>query len=99
MKNRYTLLLFFLFSVVADSVAQQLERGGIHLAKGVLQRFDLADASPHFLLVAVTASLDTVEDVYKRQHIVMAITLWTRVCIFVRFSFSEAKRDSAPVPW
>ena len=26
MKNRYTLLLFFLFSVVADSVAQQLER-------------------------------------------------------------------------
>ena len=31
------------------------------------------------------------------RPIVMAITLWTRVCIFVRFSFSEAKRDSAPV--
>ena len=29
--------------------------------------------------------------------IVMAITLWTRVCIFARFSFSEAKSDSAPV--
>ena len=27
MKNRYTLLLFFLFSIVADSVAQQPEKG------------------------------------------------------------------------
>ncbi|MCS3313313.1 hypothetical protein NXX38_15940 [Bacteroides sp. BFG-637] len=26
MKNRYTLLLFFLFSIVADSVAQQPEK-------------------------------------------------------------------------
>ena len=45
----------------ADFLLLLTHAGGIHLAKGILQRLDLADASLHFLLVAVTASLNTVE--------------------------------------
>ena len=81
------------------SVAIRACAAPVEIPKATASRA-LAAVSRFFIFTTVTRR--KAESLFRVLNtcwspIVMAITLWTRVCILARFSFSEAKSDSAPV--